>query len=386
MRNVVFISRHNPLSSGGGPFATRAYLEAVLDIYPKEVTFFTDVNFNKEKLVGELKEVIGVVPRTKMKALKGFFIKNDFSRYYSAIKDWTQSNKDIDLVIFDGGLVGGSYAHLFDKNVKKVTIHHNFELEYIVDNKSIKGVIGYFPKIIARVEKKSYASSNLNLFITKADLLKFKNFYGECEKAEVLGCFEYPKENNDVKIKDVKTEFPTILKGVISGSLNTKQSIKSIEFFIAKIYPQIKKAYPNFKLTIAGRNPGQLIKQLCEEAKIILIASPKDMKLVLKEQDIYLCPVKLGGGLKLRIMDALSLGLPCIIQEISYRGYEDFKETGMVLKYTDENDFLNNFDKIVNKISKEESSINTKISNKYKDIFSFVSGTNRLSTYLNIKL
>jgi glycosyltransferase involved in cell wall biosynthesis len=375
---IVFITRHDPSQSGGGSYATRAYLEALIELYPYRVCLFTGSSFNEQKIYGheKLAEIIRVPGRSLLQFVAGL-IKNRYTKFENILERWLKKNKP-EFAILDGGIIGGSYAKLLkDSKAKVYTIHHNQEVEYNRDNKTMDTLRGYYMGWVEKVEKKAYLLSDKNFFITSADLYAFEYKYGKSDGNYNLGCFEFFSEmtiQHKVKVADVPDKN---LKLVMSGSLEAVQSKESFYWFIDTIYMKLKTKIPHIKLTLTGRNPGDELVALCEKKGINIIPSPDDILLILSQNDVYICPVKLGGGLKLRIMDAMKVGLPCLIQERSLRGYEEMVKTGFVLSFIDENDFIMQFEKLLEMIKTNPSYCEIIIS-EYQKRFSFLSGILKL--------
>jgi len=385
MKKTVFITRHDPTKLGGGAFATRAYLEALNKIYPKQVVLFVADSYEDNVLSYESSKIIKVPPRKIFSSILGILTGN-LTRFNTVIKSWIKDNKDtIDTVVFDGSIIGGNFINRFKKyKCKLVTIHHNYEVEYRKESKSIETIRGSFLYWIKKFEKRAYVSSNINLFLTKPDLSLFMRKYGDNNsEKEVLGCFEFNKEQTVEKVIDnAAINFNTI-KLVISGSLVTYQTLDGVNWFLDTIYPKLKEKYTNIELTITGRSPSEELIEKCKSLKVNIIPSPKDIRKIIAGADIYICPTRLGGGLKLRIMDALALGLPSIIQEKSYRGYEKIGESAYVSKFSNEVDFFPVFDELLLSVN-NSSSFKEYISNEYLKEFSFDAGVTRLKKYLNI--
>ena len=385
MKKIVFITRHDPTKLGGGAFATRAYLEALNKIYPKQVVLFVADSYEDNVLSYESSKIIKVLPRTKFSAILGILI-GKLTRFDTVIKSWVKDNKDtIDTVVFDGSIIGGNFINIFKKyNCKLVTIHHNYEVEYHKENKSIETIRGSFLYWIKKFEKRAYVSSNINLFLTKPDLSLFIRKYGDNNSVkEVLGCFEFNKKETVKKVIDSATINFNTIKLVISGSLVTYQTLDGVNWFLDTIYPKLKEKYTNIELTITGRSPSEELIEKCKSLKVNIIPSPKDIRKIIAEADMYICPTRLGGGLKLRIMDALALGLPSIIQEKSYRGYEKIGKSEYVTKFSNEVDFFPVFEELLLSVNKS-STYKEYVSNEYLKEFSFDAGVTRLKKYLNI--
>ena len=385
MKKIVFITRHNPTSIGGGSYATRAYLEALNKIYPKQVVLFVADSYEDNILSYESAEIIKVPSRNKIIAILGIFLGKS-TRFDSAIKSWLNVNKDmLDTVVFDGSIIGGSFINIFKKlNCRLVTIHHNHEVEFHKENKSTDSIKGWFLYWIKKFEKRAYQLSDINLFLTKSDLSLFKVKYGNNNSIQkIIGCFEIFKKPKVINEKTKVTDFNAngTIKLIISGSLISYQTEDGVCWFLESIYHELKEKYKNIELTITGRSPSNDLIKKCESLKVNIIPSPKNIRKLINKADIYICPTRLGGGLKLRIMDALALGLPSIVHEKSYRGYEKIGESQFIIKFSDEFDFLNAFKKLLNTI-KKSSNYKELIRNEYLKEFSFDNGVKRFKKYL----
>lgn len=84
----------------------------------------------------------------------------------------------------------------------------------------------------------------------------------------------------------------------------------------------------DISIVFTGKNPStSLITRINElSPRVTLKANPQDIDSIVSQCDIFLCPARLGGGMKLRVMDGLRNGLPVLAHEVSARGYRDFEK------------------------------------------------------------
>ena len=79
---------------------------------------------------------------------------------------------------------------------------------------------------------------------------------------------------------------------------------------------------------------------MCElHGNVTLVPDPFNMCDVIESGDIYVCPTRVGGGIKLRIMDGLKMGLPVITHVCSARGYDMFYDTQYLKTFTNQAEF-----------------------------------------------
>lgn len=163
---------------------------------------------------------------------------------------------------------------------------------------------------------------------------------------------------------------------IISGNLSARQNLNSIMPWLRDYYPVLKEAEPDARLILAGRNPGAELLSLCAHLGVEVIASPDNMDEILDSADIYLCPSDNGSGIKLRMMDGLSHGLPVIAHKLAVRGYESFVGNG-IYPYEDIEGFRNAIAEVgKGQIDREAMKA------AYKRQFSFRAGVSRLSGIL----
>ena len=93
--------------------------------------------------------------------------------------------------------------------------------------------------------------------------------------------------------------------------------------------------------------------------------------------DIFVCPTRLGGGMKLRIIDGLRCGLPVIAHKVSARGYTHFMKNGIIRQFEWPEEFKNCLEKTLTDI-KSERMDRYKIKGEAENFFCFDSAMNRV--------
>jgi hypothetical protein len=293
---------------------------------------------------------------------------------------------DPDIIFFDNSRASSSFFNLYKdfKKIKIVTIHHNYEMEYYKDspvNIFIRFPFMYYMK---KAEKEAILNSNLNLVLTDYDLNKLKNKY-DIENTSIfykIGIFESTISqfnNNSFKPNYILNKNLNKITFIITGNLCAPQTLNSLLPFFNLEFKIIKEIFPFSNLIIAGRNPSLSLIKICKKNNIELIINPTNMDDIIKRADIYICPINLGGGIKLRILDGLKNGLPILSHKIASRGYESFISNNFMFTYTTIYNFKIQLLKFKNIYNYSDNDLNNKIINLYRQEYSFDNGTNRLN-------
>lgn len=376
---ILYICQHDPFAKvGGGSMASHAYLRAFADIADGQIDLVCAESIKTKHEIYDpnvkVKEIIYVPDRSIINKCMSV-ITGHLNRYIPFVRQYLKNNHNkYTTIVFDHSGIAGPLVKLAKSyGLKTITIHHNYEKEYYSDNNTIVKRL-FFLRHVIKCEKNAFLNSDLNLFLTENDKKKFYDTYGiPYGKSFVIGVFEY----YDHKVFDIRNcpKSDGSLQLVITGSLCTSQGVDGIVYFFNQLYPHISQ---NINVIIAGRNPGNIIEELCKSHKNVqLIPNPENMEDVIRKGDIYVCPTRVGGGLKLRVMDGLKLGLPVITHQCSARGYDMFHNSPYFKVFSNANEFAFKLQELIdlylkNSISKKN------IQNKYLSSFTYESGLLRL--------
>ena len=104
------------------------------------------------------------------------------------------------------------------------------------------------------------------------------------------------------------------------GNLLHAPNIDAV-FELAKIWPQIKQHLPWAQLHIYGAYAPKKIQQLDDEKNGFLIKGwAPHLEATMAHYRVQLAPLRFGGGLKGKLVDAMRLGLPTVTTEIGTEG------------------------------------------------------------------
>ena len=108
---------------------------------------------------------------------------------------------------------------------------------------------------------------------------------------------------------------------IFAGTLSWYPNIEAVDFIASEIWPKIKAKFPETYLDIIGANPpGNIIELAKHDPQFNVHGFVDDIRPLLNEAKCYVCPIKDGGGTKLKIVDALSMGMAIVADEIACEG------------------------------------------------------------------
>ena len=386
--NILYILRHNPWGIGGGCYASRCFLDAF-------TTAFADAHFDVCLCAEYLNNNVNRSDYPNVAFVKveergiGEKLLSPLSgllhRFHRTAKKMLKTGK-YDYCIFDHNSIAGPLVDTCRiMDVKTVVINHNCEQEYYRDNHRNWAHRLFLLPHVRRTERKSYRGCGYNVFLTSEDKTLFRSLYGESQTQTIVsGCFEPKGSVVREYAKERRPDEP--LKLVISGTIGNVQNLDGINYFMDNLIEMIPA---DAEVVITGKNPPKELSGRIKEqneggrhAKITLIPNPQDIMSVVANCDIFLCPTRLGGGIKLRVMDGLRAGLPVIVHRVSARGYSAFAEKGMLYAYDDKEGFRRCMDNCISRRQKD-SHLREVIADTAQKQFSFERNMELLKQYID---
>ena len=109
---------------------------------------------------------------------------------------------------------------------------------------------------------------------------------------------------------------------VFSGSMGSEQSADAAAFLAQKVMPRVWAEHPDAHLFIVGGNPTEQVKSL-EADKVTVTGFVDDLTASLRAANVYACPLRLGSGMRTRVVEALACGADMVATSFAVRGLHD---------------------------------------------------------------
>jgi len=118
---------------------------------------------------------------------------------------------------------------------------------------------------------------------------------------------------------------------LFSGSLDSIYNEVGLLEFLNRCWKKIQDC--GYTLLVSGRNPSiKIISALGRYRNAEIIANPLDMEKLIKNARLLVLPDLYGTGMKLRIAEALSYGVPVVGTLLGLRGYNHVESFGAAVE------------------------------------------------------
>jgi glycosyltransferase involved in cell wall biosynthesis len=122
---------------------------------------------------------------------------------------------------------------------------------------------------------------------------------------------------------------------LFTGAMDWQPNIDAMEYFCAEIWPLVVAVSPEAKLRIVGRNPGERVRKLAS-ASIEVTGTVPDVREHLREAAVFVVPLRIGGGTRLKIYEAMAAGKAVVSTSVGAEGLDVHHGRDIVLADTPE--------------------------------------------------
>lgn len=107
---------------------------------------------------------------------------------------------------------------------------------------------------------------------------------------------------------------------VFTGSMDWLPNEDGMLYFVREILPRIREAEPDATLSIIGRAPTPAVRRLADIAGVEVTGRVDDVRPHIAAGAVYVVPLRIGGGTRLKIFEAMSMGKAVVSTTIGAEG------------------------------------------------------------------
>jgi glycosyltransferase involved in cell wall biosynthesis len=108
---------------------------------------------------------------------------------------------------------------------------------------------------------------------------------------------------------------------VFTGAFSYFPNVDGMEYFLEKIFPIVRQNIPNIKVYVVGSNPPKNLQNLSSE-NVIVTGYVEDVRPYVDRAAVYVVPLRMGGGTRLKVLEALAMKKPVVSTTIGCEGIE----------------------------------------------------------------
>ena len=166
-------------------------------------------------------------------------------------------------------------------------------------------------------------------------------------------CIQHPMKEEIVIVpngvdfaKFSHEEVPKTYDLIFSGNMNYAPNVDAAVYLVKEILPELRKNHPNVRLMLAGADPAKKVRALQSEHVTVTgwVPSMTDCYALSR---IFIAPMRLGTGLQNKLLEAMSMGLPCVTSPLAGKPLSPAAEEGAVATCSTTRQYVDTLDKLL---------------------------------------
>jgi polysaccharide biosynthesis protein PslH len=109
---------------------------------------------------------------------------------------------------------------------------------------------------------------------------------------------------------------------IFTGSMDFRPNVDAMVWFGREVWHLLKQRKPNAKMYIVGRRPLPVVKALEELDGISVTGWVADARPYMRESSLYVVPIRMGGGVRFKVLEALAMGKPLLTTSMGADGVD----------------------------------------------------------------
>ncbi len=169
-------------------------------------------------------------------------------------------------------------------------------------------------KGLKKYEFDMYRHADKVLTLTNQDKKKLQDIFPELD----ISVVPHGVDVEDFSFSEHKGRERSI---VFVGNYLHYPNVDAVLYFHQEIWPQIKSQDAEIKFYVVGQGPPPEIQSLSQDDTVIVTGRVDDVRPYLKKGRVFVCPVRLGGGFRGKILEAMAVGTPVVSSSLGAEGF-----------------------------------------------------------------
>jgi glycosyltransferase involved in cell wall biosynthesis len=109
---------------------------------------------------------------------------------------------------------------------------------------------------------------------------------------------------------------------VFDGTMDFRPNVDAVLWFASEVWPRIRAEQPDSRFFIVGRNPAREVLALANTPGITVTGAVDDTRPWVAAASVYVVPMRMGGGVRLKVLQAMSMGCAIVSTPMGMEGIE----------------------------------------------------------------
>ena len=108
---------------------------------------------------------------------------------------------------------------------------------------------------------------------------------------------------------------------VFTGKMDFRPNVDAVLWFVESVLPIIQRQVPGARFYVVGQSPTPRVQALAANPGVIVTGRVPDVRPYIAGAAVYVVPLRIGGGSRLKVLEALAMGRAVVSTSLGGEGY-----------------------------------------------------------------
>ena len=121
---------------------------------------------------------------------------------------------------------------------------------------------------------------------------------------------------------------------VFDGTMDFRPNVDAALWFVNEVWPTVHAERPNARFYIVGRNPVPEVTVLGQVPGVVVTGAVEDTRTWVAGATVYVVPMRMGGGVRLKVLQAMSMGCAIVSTSMGAEGIDVRPGKDMLMSFS----------------------------------------------------
>jgi glycosyltransferase involved in cell wall biosynthesis len=108
---------------------------------------------------------------------------------------------------------------------------------------------------------------------------------------------------------------------VFTGTMDFRPNVDAVLWFVKEVGPLIRAEVPDFHFFVVGQRPHRRLEPLRGDQSVTVTGWVEDVRPYIAGAAVYVAPLRMGGGTRLKLLEAMAMSKPVVATPLGAEGY-----------------------------------------------------------------
>ena len=110
---------------------------------------------------------------------------------------------------------------------------------------------------------------------------------------------------------------------VFVGALDYRANLDGIDWFLSRIWSDIRSRFPDLQLDLVGSQPGETARGFTRYPGVNLVGPVPDVRPYLQRSEVVVIPLRVARGIQNKALEAMAMAKPVVATPMSLQGIDE---------------------------------------------------------------